>query len=141
MKSLFFSLASLLMAANALYGHNEPKAAPYKEVTTQQLKEWIDSNKKMVIIDARSDAYDDGERIPGAKQVPVDSTKEEIKAAIPALDTIVVVYCSSHECPASKWLASRLVEMGYTAIYKYPDGIYGWKESGYKTEKAPAKKS
>ncbi len=103
----------------------------YKEITTQELQEMLKNKQSpLVILDARSSEYDDGQRIPGAILMPSDSTPKQLAAVIPSKDTPVVVYCSNLRCPASKYLAESLVQLGYTNVMKYPEGINGWVQAG-----------
>lgn len=111
------------------------EAPHYHEVTTAELKSWIDGKKKLIILDARTKEYDDGNRIPGALFFPYNASNDEIKAKLPAKDADIVIYCTSTACPASKYLADKLVSMGYTHIYKYPEGIQAWMKAGYPVDK------
>lgn len=106
----------------------------YHEVTTTELKQWIDSGKAIVIVDARTKAYDDGLRMPGAKMLPFNSSLEEVSKMLPAKDAAIIVYCSNQSCPQSKFLADRLIKLGYTDVYKYSEGIQGWIKSGFQLD-------
>lgn len=89
----------------------------------------------MVVLDARSKDYLDGNLLPHAKWVSHDASLEEISAAIPSKDTLVIVYCSNTRCPAGEWLAEKLVTLGYNKVYKYPEGIEEWMAKGYPVDK------
>ncbi len=102
-------------------------------VTTDQLADLLGT---VVVVDARTAKYDDGKRIPGAISVPADATPEQITAALPDKSAKVVVYCTGPKCPASATLAKTLVQNGYTAVHKYPDGIEGWVAAGEPTTQA-----
>ena len=104
-------------------------------VRTTTLVQMIASNTPMVIVDARAGKYDDGRRIPGAKQLAPDASNEDIAKALPDKDALIVVYCVNPKCPASKQLAMRLIALGYTKVQKYPEGIEGWIKDGNKVEK------
>ena len=90
----------------------------------------------MVVLDARSGQFDDGRRIPTAKSLNAESSAEAVGKAIPSKDALVVTYCVSVQCPASNKLAKRLLELGYTNIIEFPDGMAGWDAAGHKTEGA-----
>lgn len=107
----------------------------YKEIHAQELKNWYDQGKKMIVIDARSKEYYDGTLLPNASWMPHDISESDLKKAIPSKDDLVVVYCWSLSCPASKWMADRLVAEGYTNVYKYPEGLHDWMQHGYPTTK------
>ncbi|MBA3957730.1 MAG: rhodanese-like domain-containing protein [Parachlamydiaceae bacterium] len=135
-------LASLLMIAPlaAHHGNHDDhddngagQTHGYTTIHTDELKGWYDQGKAFILIDARSKPYFEGTLLPKAKWVPADASDADIKAALPSKETTVVVYCSGTECPASKWLADRLVKLGYTNVYKYPEGLSEWISKGYPT--------
>lgn len=109
-------------------------AKSYQEIHTEELKKLVDQKKPMTIIDARIKYA--GGRLPGAVLLPHTADENEIKKAIGSLpkETMIVVYCSNVKCPVSKYLAKRLVSLGYTNVYKYPEGVSGWLEKGYPTD-------
>ncbi|MFW5803494.1 MAG: rhodanese-like domain-containing protein [Verrucomicrobiota bacterium] len=99
-------------------------------IGTAALKVLLDTSDDIVVLDARSDKYDDGKRLPGAVQLTADSSKEQIKDVVPNKDTLVIAYCSNPQCPASTHLAHHLQKHGYTNVIKYPDGIEAWIAAG-----------
>lgn len=98
------------------------------ETTTEELKAWYESGKKMTVLDARSLQYFDGRLLPFAKWLAYDSSESEIRKTLPETDAFLVVYCWSRHCPASGWLSEKLVKMGYTHITEYREGIEVWME-------------
>lgn len=143
MKKKFFPLMAMLAFGQLsavdparLAGIHTENAPHYHEISTPELKQRIEKQgRHIVILDTRTKEYDDGRRIPGAKFFPYNSKDEEIALTIPKKDTLVVVYCTNSKCPASKFLADRLVVMGYTNVYKYGEGIEGWIKGGNPIEK------
>lgn len=143
MKNYVIFLAALL-CVNGLYAHESSgggtgisasegqtsEAPHYHVISTKEMVDLTHSQKPIFILDARTVEYRNGKRIPGAKYVPYTATDQEIVDAIPSKSSYVVVYCSSQKCPASKYLADRLVNMGYSNVYKYPDGLDGWVKAG-----------
>ncbi len=99
-------------------------AQEHSTVHTDTLKSWVDQKKPMTILDARG-SINNG-MIPGAKWVPFDATDEQITAAVPSKNTLVVIYCWSESCPASSHLADHMITMGYTKVYEYPEGLQDW---------------
>jgi rhodanese-related sulfurtransferase len=67
--------------------------------------------------------------------LPYNASEKDVQAAIPSKDSLVIVYCSSLACPASKSLADRLVAEGYTNVYKYPEGLQEWMRKGFPVHK------
>lgn len=110
----------LLTSASCLVG---------KEIHTDELKALIQSGKPLLILDAR-DKHDDGTRLPTAKSLPYTSTNEKILEVAPDKKAEIVIYCAGNKCPAGKFLADHLTEMGYENVWEYPEGIEGWIEAG-----------
>lgn len=133
MKIMIFLMMLGMLKPSASFGQ-EMVSYSIGVVHAADIKTWLDLNKSMVIFDARTKEYDDGKRLPGAKLVPYTSSEEEIQKLVPSKDTPIIVYCSNAHCPASKLLADRLLDMGYTKIYKYPDGLADWIKRGYPIE-------
>jgi len=99
-------------------------------IDTRGLAILISSKVPLVILDARQGKWDDGKRIADAQTLPEGATKEQIEGLIPAKDSLIVVYCSNIQCPASNYLAGLLSELGYVNILKYKEGIQEWIHSG-----------
>jgi rhodanese-related sulfurtransferase len=129
-------LAVLFLFATTPSFAHEGHHHDYQMIHAEGIKAWLDSGKAVVILDARTKPYDDGKRLPGAKFLPYDVSELEIRKAIPTTDTPVVVYCSNEHCPASKFLADRLIDMGYHNVYKYPEGIADWVDHHYPVDQA-----
>ena len=110
-------------------------ARNYSEINTDALAALVRSGSKVVLLDARSGKYDDGRRLPGAKALSPTASEEEALAEIGGKDELVVAYCTNLKCPASKYLAERLVQLGFKNVVKYPEGIDEWEAKGHKVEK------
>jgi rhodanese-related sulfurtransferase len=121
---------------------NEVMRGGYKLVSTEELKNWIDQKKKMIIIDTMP--YEDSykkEHVPGAVQfeLPIpemtgidDKTKEAfLKMLGPDKDMPIVIYCGFVKCTRSHNGAMWTVKLGYKNVYRYPGGIKAWKEADY----------
>lgn len=108
----------------------------YKKIHSSELKSWIDSGKQFQLIDARPKKFEKGDVIVGAKFLPYDSDERIIAKMLPSKEAVIVVYCASIECPASGTLAKKLVAMGYSNVYKYPEGINEWIDKEYPTQPA-----
>lgn len=112
------------------------KMIQYGHIDAKSLKNLIETKTSMVILDARTQEWDDGRRISAAKSLPFDSNLEAITKAAPDKDALIVVYCFSTQCPAGKKLAEKLVAEGYTHVLEYAGGIKEWaEEMGYATQK------
>ncbi|MEI8365195.1 MAG: rhodanese-like domain-containing protein [Parachlamydiaceae bacterium] len=140
---LIFSLASLTSlsfldaATDSISQHDPEFSDGIKTVSGEELKKMIDDKKSILILDARKN--NNGGLIPGAKSLPYNASEKEIKITLNAVpkDMVIVVYCSNIYCPVSGYLAKRLSLMGYTNVYKYPDGLAGWLRKGYPIDAEP----
>jgi rhodanese-related sulfurtransferase len=102
----------------------------YMDVSPKQAKELIDTKPELTVIDV-SPAYDNG-HIPGAVNYYVGDGS--LDRAIPNLDPEAeyLIYC--HTDSASILGAQKLVDAGFTSVYRL-EGNYGaWVDAGYPTE-------
>ncbi len=106
------------------------------KISTNSLKTLIDASIPVYIFDARSGKWDDGRRIPGAQQMPHNISAKKVKKHIPSKHSLVVVYCTSPQCPASTKLYHTLKKYGYKNVLEYPGGIEGWTAAGLPVDKA-----
>jgi thiosulfate/3-mercaptopyruvate sulfurtransferase len=129
----------------------EVERGGYKVVKSDELKQWIDSKKDMIIVDTMpyEESYKKG-HVPGALQFlfPVpDMTawdaKETGGKSQADFQTLlgadkhktIVIYCGFVKCTRSHNGAAWAVKLGYTNVYRYPGGIFAWKGSDYPMEK------
>jgi len=119
----------------------------YKIVSTEELKQWMDQKKDMLIVDTMP--YEDSykkQHVPGALQfefpiAEVAKLDDKTKAAFEKLlgadkNRLIVVYCGFTKCTRSHNGAMWAVKMGYKNVYRYPGGIKGWMEADYPVDKA-----
>ena len=102
----------------------------YIDVTAMQAKELIDTKPELIIIDV-SPNYDDG-HLPGAINYYIgDGSLDE---AIPSLDKNkeYLVYC--HVDSASISGAQKLVDAGFTTVYRLEGNYQAWIDAGYPIE-------
>lgn len=50
---------------------------------------------------------------------------------------LVVAYCGGPQCNAYRTAAEKLVELGYTNVRYFPEGITGWIRAGQLLERPP----
>lgn len=125
--------------AKARKGHRaengeKSEKAEVATINTATLKALLDTSDDVVVLDARSDKYDDGKRLPGAVQLTADSSEEQVKEVVADKDALIVAYCSNRKCPASTHLAHHLKKHGYNNVVKYPAGIEAWIAAGNSVE-------
>ncbi|WP_115707247.1 rhodanese-like domain-containing protein [Legionella sainthelensi] len=104
-----------------------------KEITPQALKEKIDRQEFMLIIDVReSDEWETG-YIPAAIHLSKGIIERDIEKKIPDFNTEIVVYCSGgFRCAL---VADSLQKIGYTQVYSLDTGLQGWLDAGYSLHK------
>ena len=123
----------------------------YRLVDTQELKQWLDQGKEMLVVDAMPyDASYKKQHIPGAAQFlfPIKEmaawdpeqtggkSQEDFLALLgPDKERTLVFYCGFVKCGRSHNAAAWAVRNGYTDVYRHPGGIKAWTESGYPVEK------
>ena len=95
----------------------------YLNITAEEAKKLMDSEKDRIILDVRSREEFDQGHIPGAILIP--NTEIEAKAAdlLPDKDQLILVYCRSGR--RSKLAAQSLADLGYTNIREF-GGILDW---------------
>lgn len=125
----------------------EVQRGGYGVVTAEELKQWMDAGKDMVIVDTMplEDSFKKM-HIPGAKQFlfPIPDmdawdAKEtggrspEDLARLLGADKArpVVVYCGFVKCTRSHNGALWALRLGYTNVFRFSGGIYAWKGAGY----------
>lgn len=106
-----------------------------KTISREQVKEKINSNDNVVVIETLDPKYYNKFHLPDAINIPLDDRfDEQVKQKVPDRKTPVIVYCMDKECDASPKAAKRLDELGYENVYDYEEGKVDWKEAGEKIE-------
>ncbi len=111
-------------------GTTAPPAGSYTDLTPAQAKELIDNNPDVIIIDVSPD-YDNG-HLPGAVNYYLgDGSLDE---AIPMLDkdATYLVYC--HVDSVAIAGAQKLVDAGFTNVYRLEGNYSAWVDAGYPIE-------
>jgi rhodanese-related sulfurtransferase len=170
-KNLIIALALVLVSslpAQAFFGKNkfekevekekgavklarEVKAGGYDLITTFELKNLIDKNKDILIIDTMPyEASYKKNHIPGAVQflfpIPDMNQWDKEKTGGKSLkdfekllgknkDKTIIIYCGFVKCTRSHNGALWAKKAGYNNVYRYPGGIFAWKGAGYPVDK------
>ena len=109
---------------------DEKEETGYMDVTAAEAKELIENNPDLIILDV-SPKYDDG-HLPGAINYYIgDGSLDDI---IPTLDKEAkyLVYC--HTDAASIPGAQKLVDAGFTDVYRLEGNYAAWVDAGYEIE-------
>ena len=128
MKKLIFIILGMILLTACGQNTENNREAVYVNITAQQAKEIMDTQKDYIILDTRTqEEYDEG-HIPGASLIPYDEILEKAEGVLTDKDQLILVYCRSGR--RSKLAAEDLVELGYTNIKEF-GGIIDWP---YETE-------
>lgn len=119
----------------------KPEDKPKKKAealftTLDDAKSLFDKNSAL-FIDGRLAIDYEAEHIKGAANLfceKADELYEKVLRDVPK-DRVIVTYCSDPECTEAIKLADKLVEKGHTKVVILLEGLPGWKEAGYPTEK------
>ena len=99
-------------------------------VNREQLKKLLAENRA-VLLDARMpEAWADA-HLPGAVSVPFEMLGQYMDKieGLPRGDW-VIAYCDGPPCDLGELLARELVNMGFTRVAFYPDGVDDWLTAG-----------
>jgi rhodanese-related sulfurtransferase len=103
-------------------------------ITREELREKLERGDDLVLVDALAPMSFAHSHLPGAVNLPPEWVDERGPRRIPALDTEIVVYCSSETCDSSVIVAERLLELGYRNVRHYPGGKKDWRKAGLPLE-------
>lgn len=101
---------------------------PVPELQPDELKRWLDENRKLQIADARTGPEFSAGSLPGARhaplvEMPASLEQLELKPEIP----VVMLCLSGHRSrPGVRWLKAH----GYE-VYSLAGGLLAWKAAGY----------
>jgi len=116
------------------YIYNPPQLENKKIVSLVEAKKLYDA-KEVLFLDARPEPIYKRGHIPGALNVPYNSSeKKKLMAEIP-LEKDIVVYCYSSRCNQARMLDARIREMGYKNVAVFEGGIVEWTKANFPVEK------
>ena len=117
-----------LFGMTACDGENG-KASTYEQITAEQAKTIMDTEKDYVIIDARTEEEFAEGHIKNAILIPEYEIAQRAEKELPDKEQLILVYCRSGR--RSKVASEELVKLGYTNVKEF-GGIIDWP---YKTVK------
>lgn len=96
----------------------------YEQISAEEARRLMDERPDSIVLDVReAEEYEAG-HIPGAVLLPVGSISgDTAAAAIPEMDSLVLVYCRSGR--RSKLAAEALAGLGYSNVKEF-GGILDW---------------
>jgi rhodanese-related sulfurtransferase len=111
-----------LFGMTACDGGNE-KSSTYEQITAEQAKTIMDTEKDYVIIDARTEEEFAEGHIENAILIPEYEIKVRAEKELPDKEQLILVYCRSGR--RSKIASEELVKLDYTNVKEF-GGIIDW---------------
>ena len=111
-----------LFGMTACDGGNE-KSSTYEQITAEQAKTIMDTEKDYIIIDARTEEEFAEGHIENAILIPEYEIAERAEKELPDKEQLILVYCRSGR--RSKIASEELVKLGYTNVKEF-GGIIDW---------------
>ena len=102
-----------------------------EELTARQVKQQLESNADIVLINTLGAESFRAKRIPGSINIPAGQIQGQAEHLLPDKDQQIVVYCASPDCPASSKAAKKLTQCGYNNVYDFEGGLTGWLNEGF----------
>ena len=99
------------------------KSPTYEQITAEQAKIIMDTEKNYIIIDSRTEEEFASGHIKGAILIPEYEIKDRAEKELPDKDALILVYCRSGR--RSKIASEELVKLGYTNVKEF-GGIIDW---------------
>ena len=97
--------------------------ATYEQITAEQAKTIMDTEKDYVIIDARTEEEFAEGHIKNAILIPEYEIANRAEKELPDKEQVILVYCRSGR--RSKIASDELVKLGYTNVKEF-GGIIDW---------------
>ena len=107
--------------------------ASIKEVSVPQLKTWMDSGQKLLLIDVREDSEWQAGHAASAIHIGRGTLEREIEKAAPDKAQRVVLYC--HSGARSALAANTLKKMGYSNVFSLAGGYTSYQAAGLPSQK------
>lgn len=95
----------------------------YKTITAKEVKEMIDREDNIILLDVRSEQEHKAGHIPGSILIPGSELAQRAPELLQDKNARIVVYCQSGR--RSKSAANTLLELGYSNVYDL-GGINNW---------------
>ena len=111
-----------LFGMTACDGENG-KASTYEQITAEQAKTIMDTERDYFIIDARTEEEFAEGHIENAILIPEYEIKDRAEKELPDKEQLILVYCRSGR--RSKIASEELVNLGYTNVKEF-GGIIDW---------------
>lgn len=101
-------------------------------MTVQELKEKLDKDEELILIDCREQNEWDEAHIEQAQFLPLSNFEEEMKKLEGKEQATIVCQCRSGK--RSMTAAMQLQGEGFENLFNLEGGILAWNEAGYPTK-------
>ena len=116
-------LISLSLFGMTACGGENGKVSTYEQITSEQAKTIMDTEKDYFIIDARTEEEFAEGHIENAILIPEYEIADRAEKELPDKEQLILVYCRSGR--RSKIASEELVKLGYTNVKEF-GGIIDW---------------
>ena len=116
-------LISLSLFGTTACGGENNKTSTYEQITAEQAKTIMDTEKDYVIIDARTEEEFAEGHIENAVLIPEYEIAVRAEKELPDKEQLILVYCRSGR--RSKIASEELVKLGYINVKEF-GGIIDW---------------
>ena len=116
-------LISLSLFGMTACGGENGKVSTYEQITAEQAKTIMDTEKDYIIIDARTEEEFAEGHIKNAILIPEYEIATRAEKELPDKEQLILVYCRSGR--RSKIASEELVKLGYTNVKEF-GGIIDW---------------
>lgn len=99
-------------------------------ITSSELKDKIDNQENIYILDVQSEENFLTKHIPGSINIPFEQLEARIKE-IPNNKEIIITCTNNNTCKTSTKAAELLSTKGLKNIKDFQDGVTGWEEQNY----------
>lgn len=108
----------------------EEVKAQIPEITVHELRERIQGDSALRVLDVRErDEFEQG-YVPGAKFIPRGHLEMQVEGWEPDRDAPIALYCAGGV--RSAFATRTLKELGYTNVVSVQGGFGAWKNAGYR---------
>lgn len=108
----------------------EEVKAQIPEITVHELRERIQTDTALRVLDVRErDEFEQG-YVPGAKFIPRGHLEMQVEGWEPDRDAPIALYCAGGV--RSAFATRTLKELGYTNVVSVQGGFGAWKNAGYR---------
>ena len=118
-KIIPFLMALLLLAGCGA----QSEESTYRQVNAEEADSMMEEESGYIILDVRTAQEYSEKHIPGAINIPNETSGTEDIPELPDKEQLILVYCRSGN--RSKQASEKLVKLGYTNIVEF-GGINDW---------------